>query len=423
MNQVDWLNKFVLNMWPYLDRAICNMIKSKAKPKQFDFIGKYKIAIYLENPSLGTLPPIFYGMTAYETNEKQLVLEPAIRWAGNPNIVFAVKFMSAKIRIQLVDVQIFANLRIHLEPLVPTFPCFESLVVSLLEQPHVDFGLKVLGGDVMSIPGLYRLIQETIKKQVTSLYHWPKSYKFPIFDQSTVAKPVGGILYVKVIRAMRLWKIDLLGTSDPYVKLRLSNVKRTLGKTSIKNRTLNPKWNEDFKLFVKDPETQVLELQVYDWDKFGGDDYMGMQVVPLNQLTPHEKKIFTLDLLKNFDVNDSPDKKPRGQLVVELTFDPFKLGRQGSDSIDRSLSDAPIICESGALLVNVISAKDVEGEQHTNAYAQIVYRGEIKKTRDSAGFVEISLADVVNNGRVNEIYDLIDSEYGIVHVKLVWQTI
>lgn len=26
-------------------------------------------------------------------------------------------------------------------------------------QPHVDFGLKVLGADLMSIPGLYRFVQ------------------------------------------------------------------------------------------------------------------------------------------------------------------------------------------------------------------------------------------------------------------------
>ena len=89
---------------------------------------------------------------------------------------------------QLVDLQIFAAPRITLKPLVPTFPCFASLVLSLMEkvsrnfvpflgewtynnfffffsilfvylQPHVDFGLKILGGDIMSIPGLYRFVQ------------------------------------------------------------------------------------------------------------------------------------------------------------------------------------------------------------------------------------------------------------------------
>lgn len=79
-------------------------------------------------------------------------------------------------------------------------------------------------------------------------------------------KPVG-ILHVKVVRALNLSKMDLFGKSDPYVKLKLSGERLPTKKTSIKMKNLNPEWNEQFKLIVKDPETQVLELRVYDWEK------------------------------------------------------------------------------------------------------------------------------------------------------------
>ncbi|KAG6521134.1 hypothetical protein ZIOFF_018200 [Zingiber officinale] len=32
-----------------------------------------------------------------------------------------------------------------------------------MEKPHVDFGLKLLGGDVMSIPGLYKFVQVNVE--------------------------------------------------------------------------------------------------------------------------------------------------------------------------------------------------------------------------------------------------------------------
>ena len=32
-------------------------------------------------------------------------------------------------------------------------------LVSFILQPHVDFGLKLIGADLMSIPGLYRIVQ------------------------------------------------------------------------------------------------------------------------------------------------------------------------------------------------------------------------------------------------------------------------
>lgn len=81
-----------------------------------------------------------------------------------------------------------------------------------------------------------------------------------------IKKPVG-ILHVKVVRAMKLLKMDLLGTSDPYVNLSLSGERLPAKKTTIKKKNLNPEWNENFKLIVKEPQSQLLHINVYDWDK------------------------------------------------------------------------------------------------------------------------------------------------------------
>lgn len=81
-----------------------------------------------------------------------------------------------------------------------------------------------------------------------------------------IKKPVG-ILHVKVVRASKLLKKDFLGTSDPYVKLSLTGEKLPWKKTTVKKKNLNPEWNENFKLVVKEPESQILQLQVFDWDK------------------------------------------------------------------------------------------------------------------------------------------------------------
>lgn len=76
-----------------------------------------------------------------------------------------------------------------------------------------------------------------------------------------------GLLHVKVIQALRLLKMDLVGTSDPYVKLSLSEDNLPAKKTTVKKRNLNPEWNENFRLIVKNPQTQVLNINVFDWDK------------------------------------------------------------------------------------------------------------------------------------------------------------
>ncbi|PSS19856.1 Synaptotagmin-2 like [Actinidia chinensis var. chinensis] len=469
-DRVDWLNKFIETMWPYLDKAICKTVKTIAKPIIAEQIPKYKIeSVEFEALTLGCLPPTFQGMKVYLTEEKELIMEPSMKWAGNPNIIIAAKAFGLRATVQVVDLQVFASPRITLKPLVPSFPCFAKILVSLMEKPHVDFGLKVLGADAMSIPGLYRFVQELIKDQIANMYLWPKTLEVPIMDPAKAMKRPVGILSVKIVRAMKLKKKDLLGASDPYVKLKLTEDKLPSKKTTVKHKNLNPEWNEEFNLVVKDPQSQALEVNVYDWEQVGKHDKMGLNVVPLQELTPDEPKVVTLDLLKNMDPNDAQNEKSRGQIVLELIYKPFKddempKDTEESNAVEKAPEGTP---DGGGLLVVIVhEAQDLEGKHHTNPQVRLLFRGEerrtkpVKKNRDprweeefqfmmdepptndrihvevvsnssrmgllhpkeALGYVDINLSDVVSNKRINERYHLIDSKNGRVQIELQWRT-
>ncbi|KAJ4778675.1 Calcium-dependent lipid-binding (CaLB domain) family protein [Rhynchospora pubera] len=469
-DRIDWLNKFIEHMWPYLDKAICKMAKEIAKPIIAENTAKYKIdSVEFETLTLGSLPPTFQGMKVYITDEKELIMEPSVKWAGNPNITVVVKAYGLKATAQVIDLQVFALPRITLKPLVPSFPCFAKIVVSLMDKPHVDFGLKLLGADLMAIPGLYRVVQEIIKTQVARMYLWPKVLEVPIMDLSKAMKKPVGILHVKVVQAFKLKKKDFMGKSDPYVKLKLTEDGMPSKKTTVKRNNLNPEWNEDFKLIVKDPESQALELIVYDWEQVGKHDKIGMNVIPLKDLTPEETKSLTLDLLKNMDSNDPTNEKMRGQLVVETIYQPFKEGDTDEDmsddsaTVDKAPEGTP--AGGGLLVVIVHEAQDLEGKHHTNPFVRLLFKGEEKKTKhikknrdprweeefqfmceeppihdklhvevisrpssigihskENLGYLDISLGDVVNNRRINEKYNLIDSKNGRIQIELQWQT-
>lgn len=469
-DRVDWLNKFIESMWPYLDKAICKMARNISKPIIAEKIPKYKIdSVEFESLTLGSLPPTFQGMKVYVTEEKELIMEPFLKWAGNPNILVAVKAFGMKATIQVVDLQVFACPRITLKPLVPSFPCFAKIFVSLMEKPHVDFGLKLLGADAMSIPGLYRLVQELIKDQVANMYLWPKTLEVPILDPSKAMKKPVGILTVKVIKAIKLRKKDFIGSSDPYVKLKLTEDKLASKKTTVKYKSLNPEWNEEFHMVVKDPGAQALDIVVYDWEQVGKHEKMGMNVVRLKEIPPEEPRVLTLDLLKNMDPNDPQNEKLRGQLMVELLYKPFKDDEVPKDfdnpnAVEKAPDDTP--AGGGLLVVIIHEASDVEGKHHTNPYVRVLFRGEerktkpVKKNRDprwneefsfmleepptndrihvevisnpsrlsllhpkeTLGYVDIYLADVVSNKRINEKYHLIDSKNGRIQVELQWRT-
>ncbi|TYI41208.1 hypothetical protein ES332_A01G003700v1 [Gossypium tomentosum] len=469
-DRLDWLNKFLEYMWPNLNKAICATVRGIVKPIIDEQIPQYKIdAVEFEALTLGSLPPTFQGMKIYVTEEKELIMEPSIKWAANANVTIAVKAYGLKATAQVVDLQVFALPRITLKPLVPSFPCFANIFVSLMDKPYVDFGLKVVGIDLMSVPILYRFVQEIIKDQVANMYHWPKTLEVQILDPAKAFDRPVGLLHVKVIRALKLKKKDLLGASDPYVKIKLTESKLPSKQTTVKMKNLNPEWNEEFNFTVKDPLTQILKLHVIDWEQIGKHDKMGMNEVPLKDLTPDEPKLMTLELVKKKDTNDAQNDKSRGQLVVELTYKPFKEEElpktfQQTKTLVRAPDNTP---DGGGMLVVIVhEAEDVEGKHHNNPYVRILFRGEkrktkkIRKTRDprweeeftfmldeppindkihlevyssssriglrrpkeSLGYIDINLSDVVNNKRINERYHLIDSKNGRIQIELQWRT-
>lgn len=262
-------------------------------------------------------------------------------------------------------------------------------------------------------------------------------------------KPVG-LLYVKVVQAKRLKNVNkMLGASHPYVKLNLSGERLQSAKTLTKMNTLEPVWNEEYMFIVDDPLSQVLHLAVRSWEQIGADDNLGMQALPLRELTPRHSHVWKLDLL-------------RGNMIVETTLifqDRIESGGLISVTANERI-------EFGGLLsITIRGANYVEGKYHRNPYAVIQFRGEYKKTKmnmntrnprwnedfhfllrtapssgeilhikvmtkskgfsfrgkESLGYVDIDLSDVVFDRRwINEEYDLIKSQNGTINVDISW---
>lgn len=122
--------------------------------------------------------------------------------------------------------------------------------------------------------------------------------------------------------------------------------------------------------------------KLFTLSQVGKHEKMGMSVVPLKEVPSDEPKTFTLNLLKNVDANDDRNDKSRGQLVVELTYKPFKDDEKGLDEAT-AVSKAPEGTPTGGGLLVVIihEAQDVEGKHHTNPYVRILFRGEERKTK------------------------------------------
>lgn len=109
-------------------------------------------------------------------------------------------------------------------------------------------------------------------------------------------------LNVVVMECKNLKKMDVLGLSDPYVKIYVMMGTKRLEKkkTSIKMKTLNPYYNESFSFDVSTEKIQVneryrewtiimitlqrvhLHVTVSDYDRVGSNDRIGQVIIGHN---------------------------------------------------------------------------------------------------------------------------------------------
>uniref|UniRef100_A0A672R4L1 C2 domain-containing protein n=1 Tax=Sinocyclocheilus grahami TaxID=75366 RepID=A0A672R4L1_SINGR len=100
---------------------------------------------------------------------------------------------------------------------------------------------------------------------------------------------------------------DRCGTSDPYVKFKLDG--KTLYKSKVVYKNLNPVWNEPFSFPIRSLDQKVF-IKVYDRD-LTTDDFMGSCGVELNKLELENEMVLLLD-----DPNSLEDDM--GVIVIDI---------------------------------------------------------------------------------------------------------
>ncbi|XP_057215684.1 E3 ubiquitin-protein ligase NEDD4-like isoform X11 [Triplophysa rosa] len=144
------------------------------------------------------------------------------------------------------------------------------------------------------------------------------------------------VLRVKVIAGIDLAKKDIIGASDPYVKLSLyvadENRELALVQTKTIKKTLNPKWNEEFYFRVC-PQNHRLLFEVFDENRLTRDDFLGQVDVPLTHLPTEDPAMERPYTFKDFLLRPRSHKsRVKGYLRLKMAYLPKNGGHEEETS-------------------------------------------------------------------------------------------
>ncbi|KAG2700190.1 hypothetical protein I3760_07G220900 [Carya illinoinensis] len=326
--KLTWLNLQLDKIWPFVDEAASELIRNNVEPILEQYRPAVLASLKFSKLTLGTVAPQFTGVSVIESESDShgVTLELEMQWDGNPNITLDIKTrVGVALPVQVKNIGFTGVFGLIFKPLVDEFPCFGAVCYSLREKKKLDFTLKIVGGDVSTIPGISDAIEETIRDAVEDSITWPVRKIVPILpgDYSNLELKPAGTLEVKLVQAKDLTNKDVIGKSDPYVVLFIRPLRDKMKTSKIINNQLNPVWNEHFEFIVEDESTQHLTVRVFDDEGIQASELLGCAQVRLKDLRPGKVKDVWLPLVKDLEVQR--DTKYRGQVHLELLYCPFGM--------------------------------------------------------------------------------------------------
>ncbi|ODV76904.1 tricalbin [Suhomyces tanzawaensis NRRL Y-17324] len=442
---MDWLNTFLEKFWVFLEPSIAQIVCDQVNPiLAASPAPAFVKSLWIDSFTAGTKPPrIDTVKTLHGTNDDIVVMDWGFSFTPsaltdtttkqmknkvNQKVVVKASLFGLTIPVAVSDVSVRGLARVRLR-MMSSFPHVETVNVSLLEPPHIDFTSRVLGEsifnwEVLGFPGLYPFINEMIKKYVGAILFTPLSFQLNV-QQLLAGNALDssiGVLAVTVNNARRLKGFNGVGnTLDPYITIGFTN--KVLAKSTIKKDTDEATWNETYYIPVVSL-SEPLNLAVIDYNEYRKDRQVGSIQFDLECLLENDKQ-------PNLSAPFIRNNKPVGELNFGLQFMPTI---EPENQADGAVIPPPDL-NTGIVRIEVIEARHLKSSDDKGAstYAEAYIGNEkvistgVQKNTNNPGWgashehiiynrakskVKVAVKDKSNKiiGRINlRLNELIDA--------------
>uniref|UniRef100_A0A8C8FMR2 Extended synaptotagmin-2 n=1 Tax=Oncorhynchus tshawytscha TaxID=74940 RepID=A0A8C8FMR2_ONCTS len=233
VERVEWLNKTVRQMWPYICQFVEKLLRETIEPA-VKGANSHLSTFCFSKIDMGDKPLRINGVKVYTENvdKRQIIMDLQISFVGNTEIDVDVKRYYCKAGIK--SIQVMGD-------------CF----CLLLEINWT--GLT----NILDIPGLNGFSDSLIQDIIYSYLVLPNRITIPLVGDIELAQlrfPMPkGVLRIHFLEAQDLEGKDkflgglIKGKSDPYGVLQIGN---QLFQSKTVKESLHPKWNEVYEALV-----------------------------------------------------------------------------------------------------------------------------------------------------------------------------
>lgn len=386
----------------------------------------------------GYCDPVF-GKTGFLTKESDVysfgvVLFEILCGRLSTDKPYLIKVVDQSYEQNRIEEIIFGSIKNQINP--TSFGLFTTIALQCLKEDPEERPLAI---------HVVRALEAALHCQVNNI-------KF-------TEQPVGE-LNVKIIKAIDLKRVFRVLSPSTYVNLRLTKDEEdvTSKKTKVVDQDVNPEWNEEFILLVKNLEVQALEIVVSQDE---GTDEQWIHVVPLKRFRPEERETHSLDLYKNMY---SQNSKSYGKIMVEITYKPFgglvRKVNEGGGCLVVTIHEGQHLDKKNPIVYLKLDGDSsrhdlIRQTMHANKSKNPVWNEKFEFTFDkpptdriltlyvygssswlqsftgwndftgSQNYIEISLAEIVNKKHTNKIYRLTSSKNSNagLRVEMEWRSL
>uniref|UniRef100_A0A671Z2S6 Extended synaptotagmin 2 n=1 Tax=Sparus aurata TaxID=8175 RepID=A0A671Z2S6_SPAAU len=270
VERVEWLNKTVKQMWPFICQFVDKLFRETIEPA-VKGANPHLSSFCFTKIDMGDKPLRVNGVKVYTENvdKRQVIMDLQISFVGNTEIDVDIKKYYCRAGIK--SIQLHGTMRVVMEPLLGDMPLIGALSVFFLKKPLLDINWTGLT-NMLDIPGVNGLCDNIIQDIIYSFLVLPNRLTIPLVGEAQLAQlrfPMPkGILRIHFIEAQDLLGKDkflgglIKGKSDPYGVIQVGT---QLFQSKVVHETVHPKWNEVYEWFVmQDVATGKLHLKL-EW--------------------------------------------------------------------------------------------------------------------------------------------------------------